>query len=459
MSYRAISYWFDSLGEDPAPRAPLHGDLEVDVAIVGGGFTGLWTAYYLKQANPSCRVAVLERDTAGFGASGRNGGWCWASIAGLAHHQARDPEKGAELLSAIIATIDEVGAVCQAESIEADYCKGGGINIARTRLQAERMRGKLVEQRAQGWTEEDYRWLEPDEIRQHLRVGNCAGGTFMAHSARVNPAKLARGVADAAERLGVQIYEQTPALRVVPGAVHTPHGVVRASRIVLGLAGYLARLPGYRRDIIPAYNHMIATEPLSAETWQRIGLAQGTGFGDADRFVIYAQRTADDRIAIGGRGLGYHYGSTIDPRFEHSAGVEARLLQALRETLPDLGEVAITHRWGGAFGMSRDLTASVNFDEATGIAIAGGYVGDGVAASNLAGRTLRDLLLDRKSALVELPWVGHRSPRWEPEPLRWTGIRGGIALNDYAESTEKRTGRRARLTERVLGMLGANYGY
>jgi len=459
MSYRTISYWFDSLGVDPEPRASLPGDLEVDVAIVGGGYTGLWTAYYLKQADPSCRVAVLERDTAGFGASGRNGGWCWASVAGLEDYQESDPEKGAELREAIKATIDEVGAVCQAENIEADFRKAGGISIATTRLQAKRMRGKLEQEWADGWSEEDYHWLEPAEVEQRMRVGKCTGAIFMANSARVHPAKLARGVADAAERLGVQIYEQTPALQVVPGAVHTPHGVVRASRIVLGLAGYLARLPGHRRDVLPAYNHMIATEPLSAETWQRIGLANGEGFGDANRFVIYAQRTADDRIAVGGRGMEYFYGSAIDPRFERSERVEGLLVQALREMLPDLGELAITHRWGGAFGVSRDMMASVNFDEATGIAVAGGYVGDGVAASNLAGRTLRDLLLDRKSALVELPWVGHRSPRWEPEPVRWAGVRTGIGLNRYADAAEKRTGRKARCTERVLGMMGADYGY
>ena len=459
MSYRTISYWFDSLGVDPAPRAPLPGDLEVDVAIVGGGYTGLWTAYYLKQADPSCRVAVLERDTAGFGASGRNGGWCWASVAGLEDYQEQDPERGAELREAIKATIDEVGAVCQAENIEADFRKGGGISIATTSLQAKRMRENLAQQWAEGWSEEDFHWLEPAEVQQRMRVGKCTGATFMANAARVHPAKLARGVADAAERLGVQIYEQTPVLRVMSGAVYTPSGVVRASRIVLGLAGYLAQLPGHRRDVLPAYNHMIATEPLSAETWQRIGLANGEGFGDSDRFVFYAQRTADDRIAIGGRGMGYYYGSAIDSRFERSNRVEGLLIQALRETLPDLGEVAITHRWGGAFGMSRDMMASVNFDEATGIATAGGYVGDGVAASNLAGRTLRDLLLDRKSTLVELPWVGHRSPRWEPEPVRWAGVRTGMALNSYADATEKRTGRSARFAERVLGMMGADYGY
>ena len=154
MSYRTISYWFDSLGVEPVPRAPLPGDLEVDVAIVGGGYTGLWTAYYLKQADPSCRVAVLERDTAGFGASGRNGGWCWPSIAGLEDYQESDPEKGAELREAIKATIDEVGVVCQTENIQADFLKGGGISIARNHLQAKRMRGKLEQEWADGWSED-----------------------------------------------------------------------------------------------------------------------------------------------------------------------------------------------------------------------------------------------------------------------------------------------------------------
>jgi len=459
MSYRSISYWFDSLGSEPVPRAPLPGDLEVDVAIVGGGFTGVWTAYYLKRADPDCRVALLESDTLGFGASGRCGGWCWASVAGLSHHFERDPEKGAVLRQAIATTIDEVGAVCAAEGIEADYCKGGGLTFTSNAAQAERVRASVDAHRKLGWSEEDVHWLEPAEVRERMRVASCHGGMFAAQAARVHPAKLARGVGAAAEKRGAQIYERTRVARVEPGRVHTANGVVRAHRIVLGLAGYLSQLPSHERDAIPAYNHMIATEPLSRETWERIGLARGEGFGDASRFIIYAQRTADDRIAIGGRGLRYFYGSAIDPRFERNPGTDRLLQQALREAIPELGEVAITHRWGGAFGISRDMIASVNLDPATGIASAGGYVGDGVAASNLAARTLSDLLLDRKSALVELPWVGHQSPRWEPEPLRWLGVRMGTAINASADTIENRTGRRARLHERALRLLGAHLEY
>jgi glycine/D-amino acid oxidase-like deaminating enzyme len=459
MSYRSISYWFDSLGADPVPRAPLPGDLEVDVAIVGGGFTGVWTAYYLMLADPDCRVALLEADTVGFGASGRNGGWCWASVAGLHHHFERDPEKGNALRQAIGATIDEVGAVCASEGIEADYSKGGGLTLTNNPAQAERVRAHVDSHHEIGWSEEEVRWLEPAEVREHMRIASCPGAMFASQAARVHPAKLARGVADAAERRGAQIYEQTRVTRVEPGRVHTAHGVVRAHRIVIGLAGYLSQLPYYRRDAIPAYNYMIATEPLSRETWDRIGLSTGTGFGDASRFIIYAHRTADDRIAIGGRGLRYFYGSSIDPRFEHNPDNERLLCQALHQVIPDLGDVEITHRWGGAFGISRDMMASVNLDPATGIAGAGGYVGDGVAASNLAARTLADLLLDRKSALVELPWVGHQSPRWEPEPLRWIGVRAGTAINASADATENRTGRQARLHDVALRLLGANLDY
>jgi len=459
MSYRSISYWFDSLGSDPVTRAALPGDLEVDIAIVGGGFTGAWTAYYLKRADPGCRVALLEADTVGFGASGRNGGWCWASVAGLSHHFERDREKGAALREAISATIDEVGAVCTAEQIDAEYSKGGSLTIAGNAAQAERLRANVTAQRRLGWSESEVHWLEPAEVREHMRVASCHGGTFHAQAARVNPAKLARGVADAAERRGAEIYEQTRVVRVEPGRVHTACGVLRAQRIVLGLAGYLCQLAEHKRETIPAYNHMIATEPLSRETWERIGLASGKGFGDASRFIIYAHRTADDRIAIGGRGLRYFFGSAIDPRREQSPRVVQLLQQALRELIPELGNVEITHRWGGAFGISRDMIASVNLDPATGIASAGGYVGDGVAASNLAARTLTDLLLDRKSALVELPWVGHRSPNWEPEPLRWLGVRAGTAINASADVIERRLGRRARLHETALRLLGANLEY
>jgi len=454
MSYRSISYWFDSLGEEPKQRSPLPGDCEVDVAIVGGGFTGLWTAYYLMLADPSCRVAVLERETAGFGASGRNGGWCVAMIHGLEDYFALDPQRGAALREAIKATVDEIGAVCKAEEIEADFHKGGGTTVATNVRQAEWLRAGLEDDHDIGWTEEDVRWLDPEEVTARIRVASNFGGTFNANTAAVNPAKLARGVADAAERRGASIYEQTTVLAVEPGRVRTSHGIVRAPRIVMGLDAHVTRLPGCRRNALPFYEHMIATEPLSDQLWEEIGLSERGLFGDGSRLFTYAQRTADDRIAIGGRHVGYHYGSAIGSRFERNPRVEQVLIDCLREMLPQLGEFAVTHRWGGVLGLPRDLIASIEINEATGIAGVGSYAGEGVCPSNLAGRTLCDFALGRTTPLIELPWVGHQSPQWEPEPLRWLGVQAALALNASIDRADKR-GSHCRVRERLLSVMGA----
>jgi glycine/D-amino acid oxidase-like deaminating enzyme len=321
------------------------------------------------------------------------------------------------------------------------------------------MQASIEAQRAAGMTEADYRWLEPAEVTPIIRVAQNHGGVFASSAALLNPAKLARGVADAAERRGAAIYEQTPVLAVEPGRVRTARGEVRASRILLALDAYVAQIPGYRRHGLPVYNHMIATEPLSSEVWERIGLRHHEGFGDAQRMLTYAQRTADDRIAIGGRALGYRYASRIDARFERAVHVERLLVEALRQYFPDLGDFEVTHRWGGVLGLPRDFCVSIEFDEAAGIAVGPNYAGDGVCAGNLAGRTLSDLLRDQKSELVELPWVRHRPPRWEPEPLRWIGARLGGALSASADRAEIRTGRRSRLREGLLRALGAEFGY
>jgi glycine/D-amino acid oxidase-like deaminating enzyme len=453
MSYRSISYWFDSIGSEPELRAPLPGDIDVDVAIVGGGFTGLWTAYYLRLADPSCRVAVLERETAGFGASGRNGGWCVAMVHGLEQYYAQDPEKGAAFRDAIAVSVDEVGSVCEKEGIKADFHKGGGLTLATNAIQAERLKGGLEESYAIGWTEDDVRWLEPNELDSYIHIASNFGGTFNNNTAAVNPAKLARGVADAAERHGAAIYEQTAVTSVEPGKVHTTRGTVRAKRIVMALDAFITQLPGCKRYVIPTYEQMIATEPLSEEVWKEIGLAKRGLFGDASRLFTYAQRTADNRIAIGGRKVSYHFGSEIHPRFELDRDVERLLVESLRETLPQIGEFEVTHRWGGVLGLPRDLTASILCDDKTGIAGTRSYTGEGVCPSNLAGRTLCDLSLGRKTALTELPWVGHKSPYWEPEPLRWLGVQAGMALNKSTDSTDT-SGRHSPIRERLLKVMG-----
>ena len=454
MSYRSTSFWFESLGSEPELRAPLPGDLDVDVVILGAGFTGLWTAYYLSIADPSCRIAVIERDTAGFGASGRNGGWCSAMLQGFEELHERDPEGGARLREALIATVSEVGDICAKEGIDADYDMGGGLIVAANEPQAVMAREELASGRAMGWTEEEMHWLEPNEVRKRLRVASTYGGVFQKHIAAINPAKLARGLAEAVERNGVKIYEQTTVTQVVPGRVQTSHGTIRAPRIVMALNAYTADLQGHKRDVVPVYSHMIATEPFSDQLWDEIGLAPRGLFGDHSRLFTYAQRTADNRIAVGGRMPRYHFGSGINPRFEPDSKLDGELAEALRFMLPQLGNFKITHSWGGAIGIPRNMITMTSFDPRTGIASVGGYAGEGVSASNMAGRTLRDLLLDRKTELTALPCVGQPSRRWEFEPFRWLGVSAGIGLCRSADYFETRTGRSARLHDRLMDALG-----
>ena len=411
---RPESYWLSAV--DIGRRDPLPGDRDVDVAIVGGGYTGLWTAYYLAVADPTLRIAVLEAEYAGFGASGRNGGWCSGLFpvptATLTRRYGRDA--AVAMHRALAGTVDEVGRVAAAEGIDCHYAKGGTVTLARTPRQLARARADA----AQGL---DLELLSAAAARARCGASDVLGGTYTPHCAAMHPARLVRGLADAVARRGVTIFEGTRALSLGPGRVVTDRGTVRADVVVRALEGYTATVPGLRRVLAPVYSLMIATPPLPADFWNRMGLAARETFTDYRHLIIYGQRTADDRLAFGGRGAPYHFGSRVKPSYDREPGVFAALRQALSELF---GPVEISHAWGGPLGIPRDWMPSVGLDR--GLAWAGGYVGDGVAASNLAGRTLADLILGLDSDLARLPWVGHRSRRWEPEPLRWLGINTGL---------------------------------
>jgi glycine/D-amino acid oxidase-like deaminating enzyme len=447
-----MSFWMSALPPTP-PRPPLPGDASVDVCIVGAGYTGLWTAYYLATADPALRVTVLEARTAGFGASGRNGGWCSAlfpkSVPALDRAYGREPALA--LNAAMEATVDEVGRVAAAEGIDCDYAKGGTVVLARTPAQLERARHEAAEAEAYGI---DLRLLTAAEAHERVGATGVLGGTYTPHCAAIQPAKLVRGLAEACERRGVRIYEQTPVTRLAPGRAETPHGTVRSPIVVRATEGFTPRLPGLRRAIAPVYSLMIATDPLPESFWSAAGLTHRETFSDHRRLIIYGQRTADDRLAFGGRGAPYHYGSAIEDAFDLEPRVFAELRRVLGELFPALGEVPVAHAWGGPLGIARDWMASVGLDPATGLAWAGGYVGDGVGTSNLAGRTLADLIRGVDSDLVRLLWVGHRSRNWEPEPLRWLGVNASLRMMTTADAAESRTGRPSRvaaLMSRVLG--------
>jgi len=436
------------------PRAALPGAADVDVAIVGAGYTGLWTAYYLARADPSLRIAVLEAQTAGFGASGRNGGWCSAlfpkSVAALERSYGR--ERALALNAAMESTVDEVGRVAAEEGIDCDFAKGGTVVLARSRVQLDRARHEVAAAAAFGIRLD---LLSAEEARSRVGASGVLGGTYTPHCAAIQPAKLVRGLAAACERRGVHIYERTPVTAITKGRAETPHGTVRAPIVVRATEGFTPGLPGLRRAIAPVYSLMIATEPLPRSFWDEAGLARRETFSDHRHLIIYGQRTADDRLAFGGRGAPYHYGSAIDPSFDLVPRVFEELRRALGEMFPPLSPVPVAHSWGGPLGIARDWMASVGLDPATGLAWAGGYVGDGVGAANLAGRTLADLIRKAGTELVALPWVGHRSPRWEPEPLRWLGVNTSLRVMTGADAAESRTGRPSRRAALMHRMLGA----
>lgn len=454
--YRLYSFWLENSGDDLAPRAPLEGDVEVDVAIVGAGYTGLWTAYYLAEADPTLRIAIVEKEIAGFGASGRNGGWCSALFSAkrekIARRHGRD---GAIALQrALFDTVDEVGRVCAEEGIDAHYTKGGTLVAATSPAQVDRLKEAVAYERSWGFSENDVVWLNEAEARARIDVAGCLGGVFTPHCAALHPARLVRGLARAVERQGSAIYEHTEARAVGPHCIETNRGVVRAGTVVQATEGYTSQLPGMRRRLMPLYSLMIATAPLPARFWDAVGWDGRETFADARHLIIYAQRTRDDRIAIGGRGAPYHYGSGISDAFDRVPSVFSELHRVLCTLFPEVGDAPITHRWGGPLGAPRDWYSSVGFDRDSGLAWAGGYVGDGVSTSNLAGRTLRDLILDRDTELVRLPWVQHRSRKWEPEPLRWIGTNLALKTMASADRVELRTGRPARRVELVNKFIG-----
>jgi len=468
-SYRRASLWLDDLvrsGVDTlAPRSSLTADARFDVAIVGGGLTALWTAHELSKADPGLRIAVLEREIAGFGASGRNGGWCSAlfprSAGSLERTHGR--EGAVAMRRAMLETVDEVGRATAEAGIDCDYVKGGTVLFARNDAQQQAAEAEVLEARAFGVDEFEH-W-DAQTVAERFGVtaaeGTRATAVFDPSCARVHPGKLVRGLARTVEAGGVAVFERTEVLDWSAGRVsvraHDGSGAeatVSARHVIVAAEGYGVRLPRVRRRLLPLYSLMIATEPLPDTVWDEIGIAHGQTFADYRHLLIYGQRTADNRFAFGGRGARYHWGSAIDPSYERVDAVFAHLQAALRDLFPAVGDAAVTHRWGGALGVARDWHATASYNPRTGVGFAGGYVGDGLSTTNLAGRTLADLVLGRDTPLTRLPWTNHRSPLWEPEPLRFAGANLGLLGMGFADVEERMTRRPSLIARAIAPLVG-----
>lgn len=463
--YRRASFWLNDLAarglDDLRPRAALTRDARFDVCLIGGGLTALWTAYALNAADPDLRIAVLEREIAGFGASGRNGGWCSAlfprSASSLERSHGRDA--AVAMRRAMVDTVAEVGRVVDVEGIDCDFARGGTVLFARDEVQRGAARAEVLEADRFGVDALEY-W-DADAVADRFGAvgldGRVPAAVFDPATARVHPAKLVRGLAGVLEARGVAIFERTEVVDFAAGRVRfraldgsDAEGTLAARHVIVATEGYGPGLSRVRRRILPIYSLMIATEPLPDAVWDEIGIEHGQTFSDFRHLLVYGQRTADNRVAFGGRGAHYHFGSAVDPRFERSDAVFTHLRRALRDLFPAVGDAAITHRWGGPLGISRDWHATASYNPRTGVGFAGGYVGDGLSTTNLAGRTLADLVLGRRSDLTELPWANHRSPLWEPEPIRWVLANLGITGMAIADAEERAT-RRPSMLARMIG--------
>lgn len=452
-----ISFWYADMGGIPAPRSPLPRDLEADVAIIGAGYTGLWTAYYLKKADPGIRIVVIEREFAGFGASGRNGGWLSGGF-GWSHKkylQTSSRQAVMDMQCAMAGTVDEIVSVAEAEGIDADIRRVDNLTVATNRAQLDRVRQEFEEARSWDFNPDRFEFLSAEATRARINVYNALGGYVIGEQACIQPAKLVRGLAEVVERLGVPIFEQTEVIGIQKGRVLTNRGEVRAEKIVRATEGFTAGLRGQERTWLALNSAQIVTEPVPESLWNDIGWKGHELLGDGAHAYCYAQRTREGRITMGGRGVPYRFGSRTDVNGRTQQATIEKLHAILRRLLPQAARLRIDHAWCGVLGVPRDWCATAGIDEKSGIAWAGGYVGLGVSSSNLAGRTLTDLILRRDTELTRLPWVNRLVRRWEPEPFRWLGVHSMYQLYRMADRREEaglgRTSRLATLANRITG--------
>ena len=441
MKIGDVSFWYADIGLPQTRRPALPGDIEADVAIIGAGYTGLWAAWYLKREAPGLRVVLLEREFAGFGASGRNGGWCMGTLAwDHERYAATHGRDGVlDMGRALEGTVDEIIATCADQGIDADILRTEILMFAQNKAQMARLKEAVTHQAKWGQAHRT-RELSAAQVSQRISIPGALGGMAISGVARVQPAKLVRGLAEAVERAGAVIYEDTAVTSYGKGEVVTEKGRVTAPIILRCTEGFTAGLPGHERDWIPLNSAQIATPVLPEEVWARIGWDGAELIEDAANAYCYCQKTREGRITVGARGVPYKFGSKMDQNGAPDAETIRRLTEVLHRHFPEAAPYGVEHAWCGVIGVPRDWCATVGLDRDTGLGWAGGYVGVGVSTANLAGRTLADLALGRDTEITRLPWVNRRVRKWEREPFRWLGIHLMYNLLRIADRREDRLG-------------------
>ena len=456
--YEDYSFWLEDAGEWLTPRPAMQRSEETDVAILGAGYTGLWTAYYLLSNNPGLKVTIVEREIAGYGASGRNGGWCSPRFPVSAAEMTRrwGAEAARSVLLALQSAVDEIRDVSERESIDTCFRPAGTLTVARGAHQLPALRASYAAYDRLGMADH-YRFLSPEEVAERVQITDVHGGLYTPDGASIHPGRLVRGLARAVEAHGGTIYEQTSITDFKGGSTPsliTEAGELRARKaIVLAGEAYLTRLPRMHRALMPAYSLICLTEPLTPAQWNQIGWQHGENLASTRNTVVYLTKTPDGRILFGSRGAPYQFASAITDQQDRHPETFALVQRSLIEWFPALEGIRFTHGWGGPVGMPIDWTPTVRYDPTSRIAFAGGYTGQGVSTSNLAGQMLAGMIGNYKTGFESLPFAQRRSPNWIPEPLRWLIVRymqsALLRIDEAAEA-----GRRPPLDTSIAHFLG-----
>jgi len=416
------------------PSPPLTGSIEADVAIVGGGFTGMATAYYLLKAEPSLKVVVLESEVVGYGASGRNGSFAM-TVVGLGLDvlvKLKGRERALAAHRYMERAVDTVGELVAEEGLDCDYVRPGFLRMATTPAYERRIRREIELAHSLGI--DGIEWLDGDAARERVHSERYRGAWWEPRTALVNPLKLVREMKRVATGLGAIVHEGTPVGSIERPdrfRLSVPGGSVDAERLVLATNAYSHLLPPLRGKQIPAWTYVIATEPLSPERLEPIGWAGREGVEDARNLIHYYRLTPDNRLLMGGGPVGLGFGRDMDR--DSNPAAWAHLEEHVRSLFPSLAGARITDRWGGPFSVTSDLTPAIGRLGDSRAVYSVGCIGHGVSMTHLNGQTIRDLVLERRTELTEHFFVDRRVIPWPPEPLRLgvsVALRGVLGLED-----------------------------
>lgn len=430
--YRKKSFWLESMEYSENPQ--LIGELRTDVAIIGGGFTGIASAYFLKQQEPSLRVAVLENEVVGYGASGRNGGFAmtlFGMTLGLTALRF-GKQKALQAHRYMEKAVDLVRELVVKHNIQCDFEFPGFLRVATT----QRLKKRIVHEidLAHSLGIEGIEWIDADKVKGEVNSPLYLGAWWEPRCGLVNPAKLVRGMAKVVQDLGVSIYDRTPVLEVKKNnKIHlkTPGGIVIADKLVFATNAYSHLIPQLKRRQIPVFTYIVLTEPLDEKHFDSVGWKNRQGIEDARDFVHYYRLTRDNRLLMGGRDITFSFGKNMDRDLNN------RIFQKLQEdivlTFPALKGVRITHRWGGPVSIPTDLSPAMGYLGDKRIVYSLGCVGHGVALTHMNGWTISDLLLEKKTERTETFFVNRKLIPWPPEPVRFivsSAIYGYMRMED-----------------------------